>query len=138
MHHKYVVIDDQYIATGSFNWTQAAVMKNNENLLLIRQPRIAKLYAENFEQLWTEFQSTQLTLSQLSSNIKSRGGALKTKYNELKKAAKNPPPPAPEKKTKRIYKKKSGSAIRPTSRSKKALAAAAALAEANKKVLEEE
>ena len=45
MHHKYVIIDEKLIATGSFNWTQAAVMKNNENLLLIRDKKLAKEFS---------------------------------------------------------------------------------------------
>lgn len=79
MHHKYVVIDDQLLATGSFNWTQAAVMKNNENLLLIREEKLAKLYSENFEQLWEEFKTTELTLSKLSTVVKEKGKLFKAK-----------------------------------------------------------
>lgn len=77
MHHKYVVIDDKLIATGSFNWTQAAVTKNNENLLMIRDEKLAKQYSQNFEELWANFVSTEMTISQLSSTIKEKGQALK-------------------------------------------------------------
>ncbi|KAL4434961.1 hypothetical protein ABPG74_017717 [Tetrahymena malaccensis] len=79
MHHKYVVIDDKMVATGSFNWTSAAVMKNNENLLLIKNQKLAKTYSKNFEELWEQFKSTEIALSKLSSDVKQRGESLKNK-----------------------------------------------------------
>jgi phosphatidylserine/phosphatidylglycerophosphate/cardiolipin synthase-like enzyme len=48
MHHKFVVIDfdtpDARVYTGSFNFSTAADGKNGENLLLIRDRRIAVSY----------------------------------------------------------------------------------------------
>jgi phosphatidylserine/phosphatidylglycerophosphate/cardiolipin synthase-like enzyme len=41
MHNKYAIIDDIYIATGSFNWSYAAVHRNFENLMLIKDINIA-------------------------------------------------------------------------------------------------
>jgi cardiolipin hydrolase len=35
MHNKYAIIDDEYVITGSFNWTQHAIISNNENLIII-------------------------------------------------------------------------------------------------------
>ncbi|KAL4480802.1 hypothetical protein ABPG72_001671 [Tetrahymena utriculariae] len=83
MHHKYVVIDDKMVATGSFNWTTAAVMKNNENLLLIKNQKLAKTYSKNFEELWEQFKSTELTLSKLSKDVKQRGESLKNKVAKV-------------------------------------------------------
>jgi len=34
MHHKFLVADGTSVATGSFNWTKAAVEENDENLVL--------------------------------------------------------------------------------------------------------
>ncbi|EAR87695.1 phospholipase D1 (macronuclear) [Tetrahymena thermophila SB210] len=82
MHHKYVVIDDKMIATGSFNWTSAAVLKNNENLLLIKNQKLAKIYSKNFEELWEQFKSTEKSLSKLSSDVKQRGTSLKNKIEK--------------------------------------------------------
>ena len=49
LHHKFVVIDfDQPTArvyTGSYNFSGAADTENGENLLLIRDPRVASSYA---------------------------------------------------------------------------------------------
>lgn len=36
MHNKYMVLDDTYIVTGSFNWTKKAVVSNRENLVIIK------------------------------------------------------------------------------------------------------
>lgn len=104
MHHKYVVIDDKLVATGSFNWTQAAVLKNNENLLLIRDEGLAKKYSDNFEELWEKFKSTELTLSQISDKQKEKAEILKKKLkaNEYAKNKK-----IDEQKPKKIRKKDS-------------------------------
>jgi phosphatidylserine/phosphatidylglycerophosphate/cardiolipin synthase-like enzyme len=37
MHHKFCVIDDYLLITGSFNWTKQAVNKNQENLVVIQR-----------------------------------------------------------------------------------------------------
>ena len=48
-HNKVMVIDGQTVVTGSFNFTKAAEEKNAENLLIIRDSGLAKLYRENWE-----------------------------------------------------------------------------------------
>jgi hypothetical protein len=53
MHNKFAVIDDSVVVTGSYNWSEAAEIRNDENLLVIASPDIAKLYAGRFEFLWT-------------------------------------------------------------------------------------
>jgi phosphatidylserine/phosphatidylglycerophosphate/cardiolipin synthase-like enzyme len=49
MHHKFVVIDfgtpDARVYAGSFNFSAAADNSNGENLLLIKDPRVATSYA---------------------------------------------------------------------------------------------
>jgi len=52
MHHKFCVIDDHIVMTGSYNWTARADLENDENLLIINSREIAKKYSEEFEQLW--------------------------------------------------------------------------------------
>lgn len=47
-HNKIMIFDDKDIATGSFNFTKAAQMKNAENLLIISDGHLAKLYKENW------------------------------------------------------------------------------------------
>jgi phosphatidylserine/phosphatidylglycerophosphate/cardiolipin synthase-like enzyme len=47
-HNKVMVIDGATVITGSFNFTTAAEKHNAENLLVIRDPRLAKKYADNW------------------------------------------------------------------------------------------
>jgi phosphatidylserine/phosphatidylglycerophosphate/cardiolipin synthase-like enzyme len=43
-----MIIDENTVFTGSFNFTKSAESKNAENLLIIRSDEIAKLYIENW------------------------------------------------------------------------------------------
>lgn len=43
-HNKVMIIDDDYVLTGSFNWTKAAERCNAENLLLIKDPKTNQAY----------------------------------------------------------------------------------------------
>ena len=48
-HNKVMIIDRKKLITGSFNFTSAADKKNAENVLLIEDTYIAKLYIENWK-----------------------------------------------------------------------------------------
>lgn len=48
-HNKIMIIDQKTVITGSFNFTRAAEERNAENLLIIRDPGIARLYLDNWE-----------------------------------------------------------------------------------------
>jgi phosphatidylserine/phosphatidylglycerophosphate/cardiolipin synthase-like enzyme len=52
MHHKVLVIDDQIVITGSLNFTNSALEKNNENIVIINDPWLAKAYNDEFDRLW--------------------------------------------------------------------------------------
>jgi phosphatidylserine/phosphatidylglycerophosphate/cardiolipin synthase-like enzyme len=43
-----MVIDQETVITGSFNFTKAAEEKNAENVLVIRSKELAKIYMENW------------------------------------------------------------------------------------------
>jgi len=47
-HNKIMIIDRETIITGSFNFTRAAEEKNAENLLIIKNPELAKIYLNNW------------------------------------------------------------------------------------------
>jgi len=54
-HHKFAVLDDVAVITGSYNWTYRADAVGRENLVILRDaPSAGKFHAE-FERLWTEF-----------------------------------------------------------------------------------
>jgi phosphatidylserine/phosphatidylglycerophosphate/cardiolipin synthase-like enzyme len=48
-HDKVMILDGETVITGSYNWTVAADEQNGENLLMIRDPRLAKVYTENWQ-----------------------------------------------------------------------------------------
>ena len=54
MHHKFAVMDQQSVATGSFNFTLSADSKNHENLLIVADPALAGQYTNAFNQLWKQ------------------------------------------------------------------------------------
>ena len=42
------------IVTGSYNWTASAGERNNENLLVIRDPPLVSRYKQEFDRLWSK------------------------------------------------------------------------------------
>ncbi|MEK7449656.1 MAG: phospholipase D family protein [Planctomycetota bacterium] len=52
MHHKFAVIDERIVITGSFNWTYSAEKYNNENLLVIYDQELAQAYLAQWQALW--------------------------------------------------------------------------------------
>ena len=72
MHHKFCVIDSEVVITGSYNWTASAGERNNENLLVIRDPPIASRYEQEFNRLWNEHY------------LSEEGQTLKTPPREIK------------------------------------------------------
>lgn len=63
MHHKFAVIDRHTVAAGSYNWTLESEERNYENLVVLRDPRVAAAYAEEFEALWGEGQASEPPLN---------------------------------------------------------------------------
>ena len=61
MHNKFAVIDSSVVLTGSYNWTQSAYERNDENLLYIQRDDIAQRYKNRFRYFWTQAFSPQLT-----------------------------------------------------------------------------
>ncbi len=47
-HNKIMIIDREIVITGSFNFTKAAEEKNAENLLIILNKELAKIFLENW------------------------------------------------------------------------------------------
>ena len=56
MHHKFMVVDDLTLFTGSYNWTRSAEHYNNENLLRIEDSGIAQQFDLEFQRLWAQSQ----------------------------------------------------------------------------------
>ncbi len=51
MHHKVLIIDDETVITGSYNFTRSANRKNDENILIITNPNIVDIYRKEYQRL---------------------------------------------------------------------------------------
>ena len=51
LHHKYGVIDEQIVITGSHNWSASANHQNDEALLVIDNPIVAAHFTKEFNRL---------------------------------------------------------------------------------------
>ncbi len=52
MHHKVIIIDENIVITGSFNFSQNANRSNDENVLIIESPEVAAQYLGEFEKVY--------------------------------------------------------------------------------------
>lgn len=55
MHHKFVIIDDSTLMTGSFNWTNNAVIRNYEAIVVTTDESFVRPFREKFSEMWREF-----------------------------------------------------------------------------------
>ena len=56
LHHKVIIIDDDTVITGSFNFSNSAAKDNDENIVIIRDGDIAGLYLEEWRRIWDSAQ----------------------------------------------------------------------------------
>lgn len=52
LHHKVIIIDNRIVITGSFNFSDSANTRNNENVFIIDNAEIAKQYLNEFQRVW--------------------------------------------------------------------------------------
>lgn len=55
MHHKFIVIDEEIVQFGSMNYSENAIKRNNENILIIYNSAIARAFIGEFERLWKKY-----------------------------------------------------------------------------------
>jgi len=63
MHNKFVIVDNIFLLTGSFNWTVQAGKSNQENMLVVDHPYYLEKYNTEFERLWKEFAANAVASS---------------------------------------------------------------------------
>lgn len=62
MHHKFAIIDNKILITGSYNWTASAEKRNDENLLIFKNaPELVKAYRKEFDKIWHRATKLELT-----------------------------------------------------------------------------
>ena len=52
MHHKFIVIDERYVWTGSYNMTDNGAYRNNNNVILIDSVPLAYNFTQEFRDLF--------------------------------------------------------------------------------------
>ncbi len=52
MHIKAFIVDGRYVAFGSYNFTKNAKTENDENLLVVDDPGMARSFEAEFERVW--------------------------------------------------------------------------------------
>ena len=56
MHHKVLIIDEKIVVLGSYNFSQSAEERNDENLLIIYDPVIAEQFLFEFQRVQEQAQ----------------------------------------------------------------------------------
>ena len=54
MHHKVIIIDRETIILGSYNYSDNANRKNDENIVIIHDPVFTSFFVEEFKTVWAE------------------------------------------------------------------------------------
>jgi len=54
MHHKFIIVDNRKLETGSFNFTQSAGFRNQENQVYLSDPVVVQSFVEQFEKIWIQ------------------------------------------------------------------------------------
>lgn len=54
MHHKIIIIDFETVILGSFNFSESANRRNDENVIIVTDPIFANFFVEEFTAVWDE------------------------------------------------------------------------------------
>jgi phosphatidylserine/phosphatidylglycerophosphate/cardiolipin synthase-like enzyme len=57
LHHKVILIDEHIVITGSYNFTSSAERDNDENLVIIDDPALARAYLDEFQRVYAQAQT---------------------------------------------------------------------------------
>lgn len=52
LHHKFAIVDNQTVITGSQNWSAAANYSNDEAVIIIENATVAKQFQQEFDRLY--------------------------------------------------------------------------------------
>jgi phosphatidylserine/phosphatidylglycerophosphate/cardiolipin synthase-like enzyme len=54
MHHKVIIIDRETVIFGSFNFSDSANRRNDENIVIVHDPTFSSYFVEEFDTVWAE------------------------------------------------------------------------------------
>jgi len=52
MHHKVFIIDEKTVIFGSYNFSQSAEERNDENVIIVYNEAIAQQFMQEFQRVW--------------------------------------------------------------------------------------
>lgn len=58
-HNKVMIIDEENLVTGSYNFSENAYKNNTENLLILVDPKLCEAYIGNWNNRWEQSKSLQ-------------------------------------------------------------------------------
>lgn len=73
MHAKVIIIDDKYSIIGSMNFTKSGEKYNDENMVIIENPEIAKYLKSTFIYLWNSIPDKYLKIDPYAESKTSIG-----------------------------------------------------------------
>jgi phosphatidylserine/phosphatidylglycerophosphate/cardiolipin synthase-like enzyme len=54
MNHRFAILDGKRVLTGSFDWSEASLKWNYENILILHESEVVAAYQKEFDRLWRE------------------------------------------------------------------------------------
>lgn len=73
MHHKVIIIDDETVILGSYNFSHSAESVNDENVLIIHDPVVAGQFVEEFGRVYEQARNRDAALDVGHSALDSCG-----------------------------------------------------------------
>lgn len=73
LHSKSIIIDDKYLLAGSMNFSRSGESFNDENMLIIKNPRLAVFYRDFFNYLWSKIPEVYLSRAPKAESPESIG-----------------------------------------------------------------
>lgn len=99
MHHKFVIIDEETVITGSLNLSINSMYRDNNNALRIKSKELAANYKAEFERMFTErkfgpnnheipYKQVNIEGAKINLYFSPKGKTMEAILSELKKAKK--------------------------------------------------
>ena len=51
MHHKVLILDDETVVAGSFNFSEGADRQNDENVVILKSQEVARRFEEEYRRV---------------------------------------------------------------------------------------
>lgn len=69
MHHKFAIVDNELLETGSFNYTNRASTSNQENQIYLSKGSTVQRFVDRFEAIWDS--SVEIDMNSLQYFLRS-------------------------------------------------------------------